>query len=228
MKLILKQKPGISNHQSYNAMKYKVAIFDFDGTLANSFPFFLSILDELADKYHRERVSPEQLRELRKMSTSELLKYFHFPMWRLPLIGRNVNHQMSQNINKISLFEGMDALIQDLASLGMILVVVSSNSYENVIRVLGENAALFSHFECGSALLGKKKRFQRVLKKFNVDPAEVISIGDEIRDMEASKKMDIAFGAVTWGFNDPEVFESRNPDHIFYSVSEIGSVLTGA
>jgi len=209
-------------------MKYKVAIFDFDGTLADSFPFFLSILDELADKYHREHVSPEQLGELRKMTTPELLKFFHFPMWRLPFIGRNVNNQMSQNINQISLFEGMEALIQDLASLGMVLVVVSSNSYENVVRVLGENASLFTHFECGSALMGKKKRFKRVLEKLNVDPTEVISIGDEIRDLEASKKMDIAFGAVTWGFNDPEAFVSRDPDHIFYSVSDISTVLTGA
>lgn len=209
-------------------MKYKVAIFDFDGTLADSFPFFLGILDELADKYHRDHVSPEQLCELRKMTTPELLKYFHFPMWRLPFIGRNVNNQMSQNINQITLFEGMEALIQDLASLGMVLVVVSSNSYENVVRVLGENASLFSHFECGSAMMGKKKRFKRVLDKLKVDPAEVISIGDEIRDLEASKKMDIAFGAVTWGFADPEAFVSRDPDHIFYSVSDIGAVLTGA
>jgi len=209
-------------------MKYKVAIFDFDGTLADSFPFFLGILDELADKYHREHVSPEQMSELRKMTTPELLKFFHFPMWRLPFIGRNVNNQMSQNISQISLFEGMEALIQDLASLGMVLVVVSSNSYENVVRVLGENASLFSHFECGSAMMGKKKRFKRVLDKLKVDPAEVISIGDEIRDLEASKKMDIAFGAVTWGFADPEAFVSRDPDHIFYSVSDIGTVLTGA
>lgn len=209
-------------------MKYKVAIFDFDGTLADSFPFFLSILDELADKYHRERVTPEQLRELRKLSTPELLKYFKFPMWRLPIIGRSVNNQMSENIQQINLFEGMDTLIQNLASLGMVLVVVSSNSYENVVRVLGENAALISHFECGSALMGKNKRFKRVLKKLKVDPADVISIGDEIRDLEASKKMDIAFGAVSWGFNDPEAFVPLEPDHIFHSVNEIGTVLTGA
>ncbi len=226
--MILKQNSGNSNQHPNHTMKYKVAIFDFDGTLADSFPFFLSILDELADKYHLERVSQDQLRELRKMSMPELLNYFHFPMWRLPFVGRNVNNQMSQNIGQITLFEGIEALIHNLASLGMVLVVVSSNSYENVIRVLGENAALFSHFECGSALFGKKKRFQRVLKKLKVDPADVISIGDEIRDMEASKKMDIAFGAVTWGFNDPEAFEARDPDHIFYSVSDIDSVLTGA
>lgn len=214
--------------ESNRPMKYKVAIFDFDGTLADSFPFFLSILDELADKYHRERVTPEQLCELRKMTTRELLNYFHFPVWRLPLIGRNVNNQMSHNIQQINLFEGMDAVIQNLASLGMVLVVVSSNSYENVVRVLGENAALFSHFECGSALLGKKKRFKRVLKKLKVDPADVISIGDEIRDLEASRKMDIAFGAVSWGFTDPESFVSLEPDHIFHTVSEIDTVLTGA
>lgn len=212
-----------------NCMKYKVAIFDFDGTLANSFPFFLSILDDLADHYHIDRVAPEDICQLRKMHTRELLEYFHFPMWKLPLIGRNVNKQMSRNIHQITLFEGIDAVIKDLARLGIILVVVSSNSYDNVVRVLGmENTSLISHFECGSSIFGKKGRFKRVLKKLKVDPTDVISIGDEIRDLEASQKMQIPFGAVSWGFTDPEVFESFEPSHIFRSVTEIRTLLAGS
>jgi phosphoglycolate phosphatase len=210
-------------------MKYKVAIFDFDGTLADTFPFMLSILDYLADKYHIERVNPEDISHLRKLPAKQLMEHFHFPMWKLPLIGRNVCKLMAKNIHQITLFDGIDAVIKDLAELGIILVVVSSNSYENVVKVLGmENTERFSHFECGSSIFGKKGRFKRVLKKFNVDPSEVISIGDEIRDLEASQNVQIPFGAVVWGFTDPEIFAHREPNHIFHSTGDITTLLAGS
>jgi phosphoglycolate phosphatase len=210
-------------------VKYKVAIFDFDGTLADSFPFIMSILDLLADKYHIERVSPEDVPRLRKLPARELMAQFHFPMWKLPLMGRNVRKLMLKNIDQITLFDGIDAVLKDLAELGIILVVVSSNSYENIVKVLGEeNAEYFSHFECGSSIFGKKGRFKKVLKKFNVDPSEVISIGDEIRDLEASRKVQIPFGAVLWGYTDPEVFESCEPNHVFRSTGDITALLAGS
>lgn len=208
-------------------MKYKVAIFDFDGTLADSFPFMLSILDRLTDQYHIDRVNPDDISNLRKLHTRELLQKFQIPMWKLPLMGRNVHSLMKKNINQITLFEGIEAVLQDLADLGIILVLVSSNSYEIIMQVLGgETASLFSHYECGSSLFGKKGRFKKVLKKFKVDPSEVISIGDEIRDMEASRKMNIPFGAVAWGYTDPETFVTYKPNHIFHSVNEISALLT--
>ncbi len=209
-------------------MKYKVAIFDFDGTLADSFPFLLSILDRLADQYHVDRINPDELCNLRKMHTRDLLHQFQIPTWKLLFMGRNVHSLMLKNINQITLFDGIEAVLKDLADLGVILVVVSSNSYDIVRQVLGgDTASLFSHYECGSSLFGKKGRFKKVLKKFNVDPSEVISIGDEIRDMEASQKMNIPFGAVSWGFTDPDAFESYEPNHIFRSVNEISSLLAG-
>lgn len=210
-------------------MKYKVVIFDFDGTLADSFPFVLSILDNLADKFHIERINPEDINQFRKMHTRELMRQFQVPVWKLPIMGRNVQALMLKNISQITLFEGIDAVLKDLADLGVILVLVSSNSHEIIRQVLGsEIAALFSHYECGSSVFGKRGRFKKVLKKFNVHPSEVISIGDEIRDLEASQKMNIPFGAVTWGYTDPAAFESCNPNHLFHSVHEIKTLLAGS
>ncbi len=209
-------------------MKYKLAIFDFDGTLADSFPFILSIIDHLADKYHLARINPEDICELRKMHTRDLMRQFNVPMWKLPLMGRNVSSLMMKNSGQIQLFEGIDAVLRDLADLGIILVLVSSNSLDVIQQVLGsEIASLFSHFECGSSIFGKKGRFKKVLKKFDMQPSDVISIGDEIRDLEASRKMNIPFGAVSWGYTDPTTFESLNPNYVFQSVNDIKTILAG-
>jgi phosphoglycolate phosphatase len=36
-------------------MKYRLIVFDFDGTLADSFPFFVSVVNTLADRFARTR-----------------------------------------------------------------------------------------------------------------------------------------------------------------------------
>jgi len=37
-------------------MSYRLAIFDFDGTLADSWPFFMSVFNEIADQHGFRRV----------------------------------------------------------------------------------------------------------------------------------------------------------------------------
>lgn len=209
-------------------MKYKVAIFDFDGTLADSFPFMASVLECLAEKYHIRQFRNEDIPFMRKKHPRDLLRQYRVPMWKLPLMGQHVRSLMRKNIEMITLFDGIDAVLKDLADLGVILVLVSSNSHDLINQVLGDElVSLFAHFECGSSIFGKQGRFKKVLKKFQVEPTDVISIGDEIRDMEASKKMQIPFGAVTWGYTDPEILESGNPNHLFHSVADITTVLAG-
>ncbi|MEI8132057.1 MAG: HAD hydrolase-like protein [Leptolinea sp.] len=210
-------------------MKYKLAIFDFDGTLADTFPFLLSVIDLLADKYHIDRINPSDIEKLRGLHVREMIRLFQIPLWKIPLIGRHVKSLMSMKTDQISLFDGIDAVIKDLNDLGIILVVVSSNSYDNIVKVLGmDTAALFSHYECGSSIYGKSGRFKKVLKKFNVDPSEVIAIGDEIRDIEASHKMKISCGAVSWGYTNIEALIQFKPTHIFNSVAEITGLLAGS
>jgi len=49
-------------------MKYKLAIFDFDGTLADSFPFFLTTVNELAGIHKFKRIDSAELDTLRRYS----------------------------------------------------------------------------------------------------------------------------------------------------------------
>jgi phosphoglycolate phosphatase len=40
-------------------MKYRLAIFDFDGTLADSFPFFIREFNQLAEQHGFKRIDPD-------------------------------------------------------------------------------------------------------------------------------------------------------------------------
>lgn len=203
-------------------MKYKLVIFDFDGTLANSFPWFMSVVNEVADRYKFKRIEESEVEALRSYSARQLIRYAGVPVWKLPMIANHVRKRMTEEIGQIALFEGVDALLQRMAERGVTLAVVSSNSYENVRRVLGpENTALIQHYECGAALFGKHNQFRKVLRKSGTLPHEAICIGDEVRDIEAAQREGIAFGAVSWGFASLEALRAHSPTEVFMSVGEI-------
>lgn len=209
-------------------MTYKLVIFDFDGTLANSFPWVMSILDDLADKFKYERVDRDQLDVLRGYGARKLIKHYRVSVWKMLRIGKHVRKLMSNDIHEIALFEGVDRLIQRLAEKGLILALVTSNSYPNVSRVLGpQNAACFQYFECRIPLFGKPSRLKKILKKSGIPPAETIYIGDETRDHDAAHKVGISFGAVSWGYTHLEALQAHAhaPDIVFTSVDEIAEIL---
>jgi phosphoglycolate phosphatase len=174
-----------------------MAIFDFDGTLADSFPWFLAAVNRLAECYRFHPIEPQEVETLRGYPARRLVHHLGVPAWKLPLIARHLRRLMAADISRIALFPGVDRLLHGLAARGAQLAVVSSNSAGNVHRVLGpHNAALIGHYACGVSLFGKPSKLRSVLRRSGVSAGAAICIGDEIRDLEASRAAGIAFGAV--------------------------------
>lgn len=208
-------------------MKYRLAIFDFDGTLADSFPLFLKTANQLAAKYQFRRIEEEEVEVIRAYDARTILKHIGLPLWKAPVVARECRIQMTRDIAQIRLFEGVSDLLQQLSKMGILLAVVSSNSLENVRQVLGpENTAVVSDFECGVSLLGKRHRLRRVLRKMRVACHDAIYIGDEIRDLEAARSEGIAFGAVAWGYTNVESLKAHSPQEIFMTLGEMVKKIT--
>ncbi|HUM64021.1 MAG TPA: HAD hydrolase-like protein, partial [Anaerolineaceae bacterium] len=62
--------------------KPKLAIFDFDGTLADTRPFMLSILDHLAERFNTRRVDIHSLEQMRGYTARQLMELYRVPMWK--------------------------------------------------------------------------------------------------------------------------------------------------
>lgn len=203
-------------------MKYKLVIFDFDGTLADSFPWFIQVGNSVADVYRFKRVEAHELDTLRGYSARQIVKHLGVAWWKLPLIGRHVRRMAADNIGKISLFDGVDRMFERLSQAGVMLALVTSNSEANARRLLGpENAARISYYECDVSMFGKARRFQRVLKRSGIHAHQALCVGDELRDLEAAAKAGIPFGAVAWGFTQVAAMQARNPAELFMRVDEI-------
>ncbi|SDJ69687.1 phosphoglycolate phosphatase [Bradyrhizobium sp. Rc2d] len=206
-------------------MPYSLAIFDLDGTLADSFPWFLRAINDVADRFGFRRVADEEIEELRHASSREILTRLEVPLWKLPAIARYARRLKAEAASEISLFEGVEAMLQMLAGNGVQLALVTSDSEANAREKLGEAAALFSHFDCAASLFGKPAKFRRVVRRAGVEPRQVIAIGDEVRDIEAARAVGIACGAVCWGYAAPAALRALGPDYTFERMDEIASML---
>lgn len=177
----------------------RVVIFDFDGTLADSVEWFFGVVNQLARRYGFRESTPEQLDALRGKSPLEILTALGIPRWKLPAIARHTRALAAQHIDQIKLFDWVGELLAELKASGMLIVVVSSNSAANIEWVLGPHAAFIDHYETGASLLGKSLKFKRVLKRLGVRADEVLSVGDEVRDIDAARRAGIASIGVAWG-----------------------------
>lgn len=208
-------------------MKYKLAIFDFDGTLADSLPWAAGVVNEFADQYGFQRVDPSDHDVLRNFDAKQLMQHLGVKMWKVPQMAIHVRRRMAEEIDKIPMFPGVSEMLQQLSAAGMTLAVVSSNSEANVRQVIGpQNSALVHDFDCGAAVFGKASKLKAVMKRCRTEPEQAILIGDEIRDAAAARKVKMAFGAVAWGYTNPEALQTQAPDEFFNRVDEIAERLT--
>lgn len=210
-------------------LAYRLVIFDFDGTLADSADWFISMTNEVARRFRFRQVSEEEVAMLRGRSSREVVAYMRVPAWKMPFIARHTRRLVSENTSQIPLFPESRALIRRLHDAGVALALVSSNSEANVRRILGEETAdCIRHYDCGASLFGKTPKFRRVVRKAGARHGQVLSIGDETRDIEAASRAGIDSGAVTWGYARPEILESHRPTFLFNTMDDIVRAVLGS
>ncbi|TWI61491.1 phosphoglycolate phosphatase [Pseudoduganella lurida] len=207
--------------------RYDLLIFDFDGTLADSFPFFLEAFDTVADTHRLRRLDRSRVDELRGCELPQLMRHVGMPRWKLLPVAMQFRALMAQDIARIRLFDGVRELLRAEAARGTVLALVTSNSEANVRAVLGDEARLFAHVECGAALFGKRRRLRRVVQASGVPSDRVLCLGDETRDLNAAQAEQLDFAAVGWGYAKPETLRARGPQLMFNSVSEMATRLAG-
>jgi len=203
-------------------MKYKLIIFAFDGTLADSFPWFLDTLETVADEFDLKMVDINRLGELRKLDAANFIKKLKIPLYKIPQITTFMRSKMSEQIDDIKLYAGVNSMLKGLKEKGHKIAIVSTNSKDNINKVLGEELSVLNdYFVGGVSLFGKESKLKKVLKLASVSSQDAIYIGDEMRDIQASQKIDLPCGAVAWGFNDAESLAALHPTEMFYRVDQI-------
>lgn len=67
-------------------MSIKLAIFDFDGTLANIFPLFIGSINDLAVHHDFRQIAPHEVDRLSAIGARDIPRDLQLPMHRVPRV----------------------------------------------------------------------------------------------------------------------------------------------
>ena len=197
----------------------KYIVFDFDGTLADTFELIKTIAMKEYSEYDVD------LELFKSEGAKGLLNKLNIPRWKLPGMIQNVTSQLKKS-KDLKLFSNIIELLNILKN-NYKIGIVSSNSKDIINDTLKEYNMedLFEFVYSESSVFGKHTVLKRMCNKHNIDPLNVMYVGDEDRDIIAAKKVKIKTIAVTWGFNSKEKLSKEKPDYLVDSPMQILEVL---
>lgn len=207
-------------------MRYRLIVWDFDGTLANTMALALATYNDLAVRYGFRQVDDPV--SVRKLGTRAFLQQHGISLVRLPLLVKEYLAATRNRMEEIRLFDGMPELLRMLKASGYRQGVLSSNSAENIGTCLRANGVrnIFDFVVGYPRLFGKARAIRRLLRKEKIEPEKFLYIGDEIRDVEAAKQAGVDVGAVAWGFHTLERLSQESPTYQWSSPEEVWTVLS--
>jgi len=207
----------------------KYIIFDFDGTIADTLPFSFQKFLEIAKLLKIDDLNDQEIiKEIRSKSYQELLKGSFKRAWlKLPYVVnmiKNMQVELEKEMENIKFFSGVKKLLFDLKKAEYKLAIISSNRIENInVFIKHNNINIFDFVHGKTDLFGKAGYLGKFLSDFKLDKSKVIYIGDEIRDVEACKKVGIKMIGVSWGLHTVEALKKAGVDYIAKKPLEIYS-----
>jgi phosphoglycolate phosphatase len=203
----------------------KTLIFDFDGTIADSFEVALEIAYEITGV---PRLSAQEMHHLRQIPLMKVVRELHVPLTRLPGLLLRGRQEMRKRIHEIRPFPGVPEVLAELHDEGYRLFVMSSNSEQNV-RAFLRATELEGYFDAvygNASLFNKAASLRKVMRKSHLIAEDCFYVGDEVRDIVAASKVHVDPVAVAWGYQAPSALSKYHPFAIARQPSQLLSILT--
>lgn len=210
-------------------MKYKIAIFDLDGTILNTIEDLADSLNyALAKNGYKERtvaetqsfvgngllmlvkraIKPETSEEEAQKVLADLKAYYKIHC-----------------ADKTKPYEGIPELLKDLKTADYLLAVVS-NKADYAVQILCEQyfPGMFD------LAVGERENVRRkpapdsvnaVLAKFELKKADAVYIGDSDVDIETAENVGTDSILVAWGFRGADFLREKGAKNIVFDTEEL-------
>lgn len=198
-------------------------VFDFDGTLADTLEMVLTLYNEVAPSYGCKEAGEEIRDRIIQESYHDLMKEYGINSLKLAALMVRIRAEMGKRLADMPVVDGIPEALTALKQLGYRLGVLTSNSRKNVSAFMQHNglAEVFDFIYSGKNLFGKDKVMAKMLSKEGLAKASVLYVGDELRDIEASKKVGLKVITVTWGLYKKGSLEALQPDAVVDTAAEL-------
>ncbi|MCX5592161.1 HAD-IA family hydrolase [Alcaligenes endophyticus] len=212
---------------------YSAVVFDWDGTVMDSTHSIATAIQLAAADIGLAVPSLEQASWVIGLSLESAL-YRAVPdldAERMPLFIQRYRFHYFQRDPHLKLFDGILPLLGELKQQGALLAVATGKSREGLNRVLQQSSLshLFDSTRCADETRSKPdpEMLHQILFELNLDPEQVLMVGDTAHDIEMAKRANMDSLAVTYGAHDLSTLEQASPTVLVHSVGEMRHWILG-
>lgn len=201
----------------------RALVFDFDGTLADTFQAVVDSVNDVQGRYRFPRI--EDSDTLRERNWFQIvLKDLEIPLYRLPGFYRRVRNRARTRFLTAELFPEITDLLIALSK-QFDVVILTSNKKRIVKTLLDQNNIDVDEIIADVPLFSKASALTAMLKRRKLRVHEMLYIGDEVRDIRACKRAHVPICAVAWGFHSKTMLRRSEPDFLVETPAELLQLL---
>jgi len=205
--------------------KVKEVIFDFDGTIADTFPTVKDIIEKLLPKMGFGQFDEADWELYYNGGAKMIFKKMGVNLLQLMLIIRRMQAELNKRLGEVKPFEGIGSTIEKLKAKGIGVGIVSSDTKKNVEEFLERENIGVDLVITGVNIFGKDRLINKYLKQRGLKKEDVVYVGDEIRDIEACRKIGVRVVGVTWGFNSKKALVGAQADWVVEKPADLAKII---
>lgn len=217
-------------------MKYKLVMFDMDGTVLDTLGDISDSLNHILKMHGMPERKPEDIR-LMLGDGMEMLIRRAAPAGtaddKIQEILKDYKPYYGAHADiKTKPYDGICKLLEDLRSEGLKVCVVS-NKADYAVQPLSEkyfngllDASAGENVSAGIAKKPHPAMCYKMMEQFGVSPSESVYIGDSEVDIQTAKNGNMDCIVVSWGFRDIDFLKENGAETIVSTPSEIFDIIT--
>lgn len=185
---------------------YKLIIFDFDGTLADTSPGILNSvrytqkmmnLPEISEKSMYSHIGPPMAESYNRnfgLEGEELAQAVKY----------HKEYAVAQGYKELRFYDGITELLDKLRSTGVTTAIATLKAQDTAVKIL-DNFGMTEKFDIVegvdiSAPKNKEQIIMNCIDKVGCSVCDAVLIGDSVYDAKGAEQAGIDFIAVTYGF----------------------------
>lgn len=216
-------------------MRYRLMLFDFDGTLCDSREGIVRCMERTFEHFGRRGPGTEAVSRIIGLPIADCFKGLapdlaeaEIPGWIA--VYREIYHTAGQDLNR--LFPGIREVLAGLAESGLPLGVVSNKGQSGLEEACARlELAPYLRIVAGARADMPRKPDAAFYQTFvrpeypGLDPSQVLIVGDTVTDLLFARNVGAAGCYAAWGYGEKRDCLAMEPRHVAAVVSELPGLL---